>query len=58
MDEDYERQLARRDGLIEGDVAWLMLEQLERMNLTLDMILDRVETQTDLLAAIRREVRA
>lgn len=52
MSDDYERAL---EAFYEGDTGWDILSELTRIGKTLDVMLDRMETQTEILRAIRRE---
>jgi len=49
---DYERA---EEAFLEGDTGWDILSEIRRIGQTLDVMLDRIETQTEILRAIRRE---
>lgn len=52
MRTDYERA---EEAFLEGDTGWDILSELRHIALTLDVMFDRIETQNELLRAIRRE---
>ena len=52
MGNDYDRAV---EAWYEGDDGWEMLQELKRIGQTLDVMLDRIETQGEVLRAIRRE---
>ena len=49
---DYERA---EEAFLEGDTGWDILSQLKHIALTLDVMFDQIEKQTEILSAIRRE---
>ena len=46
---------AAMEAFYEGDTGWDILSELRRIGKTLDVMFDRIETQTEILRAIRRE---